>query len=335
MKYKDFRTKGTYATIDLGTNNCRLLIAKADRNGFRPIEIFSKITKLGEGLAINNCLSIKAMKRTISALSVMAEKLNKRPISQARFVATEACRRAVNGDEFIEKVFEETGMTFEIISPVEEARLAVTGCVPLLNKSSKNVLVFDIGGGSTEVSFAKILDDKRVVLEGMVSVPMGVLTIAEGFLSNELLKSDYNVVVEKVASFLKPFDDEYKISSLVQNKDLQMVGTSGTITTIGAFHLGLSKYKKELIDGMVLSTEDVKKEREKLLLMTKNERLNAKVIGKQRERLILPGCAILDAICRFWHVDKITVADGGLRDGIIMDLMQRTRNKVVYEKRKS
>lgn len=329
------RNKGTYATIDLGTNNCRLLIAKPDNDYFRPIEIFSKITKLGEGLAISNALSIKAIKRTISTLKIMGERLNRVPISQARFVATEACRRAVNGDEFIEKVFDETGMSFEIISSQEEARLAVTGCVPLINHSPANVLVFDIGGGSTEISFAKISKDKKVILEGMVSVPLGVLTISEGFLSNELLKSDYNIVVEKVASYLKGFDDEYNISKLVENDDLQMVGTSGTITTIGAFHLGLNRYRRELIDGMVLSTEVIKKEKEKLFLMSKEERLKSGAIGKQRERLILPGCAILDAITRFWNVKNITIADRGLRDGVILDLMQRTRDKVSYEKRET
>ena len=334
MKPERTRKKGTYATIDLGTNNCRLLIAKPEGDYFYPVEIFSKITRLGEGLAVSNALSVKAMNRTIEVLKQMAEKINSMPISQARFVATEACRRAVNGDEFVEKIYDETGMSFEIISSQEEARLAVTGCVPLLSRSPDNVLVFDIGGGSTEISYAKISPEKKVILQGTVSVPLGVLTIADGFLSNELLKSDYNIVVEKVAGYLKPFDDIYRVSELVKDKQLQMVGTSGTITTIGAFHLGLNRYKRELIDGMKLSGDVIRAEKEKLLNMSKNDRLKTGAIGKHREKLILPGCAILDAITSFWNVENITIADRGLRDGIILDLMQRARDKVSYEKRK-
>lgn len=316
-----------FAAIDLGTTNCRLLIASPTPTGFAVKETFSRITRLGEGLISNGVLSERAIKRTIYALKLCVKKLKKYKTVKTRFVATEACRRAKNGEEFVARVKKETGLDLEIISFEDECRLGVCGCVPLINRNIRYAVVFDIGGGSTEISCAKIDENNQVTVEGFLSFPLGVITVSEAFTGKELSSAAYRAVVKKVLSYLQPFEERYGILRLIEQGDVQMIAMSGTVTTIGAFHLELPVYNRAAVDGMALSYDDLSKAKKKLEKMTYAEKEAHPCIGTQRADLSLPGCAILQGICEMWPIGEITIADRGLREGIVLDLIRQENNQ--------
>ncbi|MGN0904852.1 MAG: Ppx/GppA phosphatase family protein [Alphaproteobacteria bacterium] len=321
----------TFAAIDLGTTNCRLLVASPTPHSFNVKETFSRITRLGEGLVASGVLSERAIKRTIFALKLCAKKLAKYRPAKARYVATEACRRATNGAEFIRRVREETGLDMEIISFEEECRLGVAGCLPLINRNIRHALVFDIGGGSTEVSWAKIDGENRVHLEGTLSFPLGVITVSEAFTGKGLSSAGYRAVVRKVRSYLEPFEEKHAVLRAIEQGDVQMIGTSGTVTTIGAFHLDLPYYNRSAVDGLALSYDDLGKAKRRLEKLPYAEKVAHPCIGPQRADLSLAGCAILQGICDMWPIGEITVADRGLREGVLLDLMQSEGGKVAGE----
>lgn len=316
-----------FAAIDLGTTNCRLLIATPTPTGFGVKETFSRITRLGEGLISDGVLSERAVKRTIYALKLCVKKLKKYKTVKTRFVATEACRRAKNGAEFVERVKKETGLDMEIISFEEECRLGVAGCVPLINRNIRYAVVFDIGGGSTEVSFARIDKNNQVKIEGLLSFPLGVVTVSEAFTGKELSSAAYRAVVKKVLSYLQPFENKYGVMRKIKQGEVQMIAMSGTVTTIGAFHLELPSYNRAVVDGMALSYQDLTKAKRKLEKMTYAEKEAHPCIGTQRADLSLPGCAILQGICEMWPIGEITIADRGLREGIVLDLIRRENSQ--------
>ena len=213
-----------YAAIDLGTNSCRLVIATPTPSSFRIVETFSKITRLGEGIIKDNELSRPAIKRTVGALKVCAGVLAEyAPIYRYRYVATAACRRALNCADFIEGVKRETGLNIEIISSKEESRLAVVGCIPLLNRSIKRALVFDIGGGSTEISLARVTNSGKSFIEGFVSLPYGVVTISEAFPSQDMTNLAYNTIIERTHKILSEFEEKYNIMEAVRNQEIQIL----------------------------------------------------------------------------------------------------------------
>ncbi|MBR7158070.1 MAG: Ppx/GppA family phosphatase [Alphaproteobacteria bacterium] len=316
-----------FASIDLGTNNCRLMIAKPAGNGFTIIDSFSRITRLGEGMVSDNRLSEKAIERTLEVLQKCALKIQKHGVSKSRYIATEACRRATNGEDFIKRVQREVGLDFEIISPAEESKLSISGCIPLVRANVKNLLVFDIGGGSSEVSISKITPEGNIILEGTTSIPMGVLTVSEGFTGNDISGRARDTITTKVNSALQLFDEEYNISNRLAEGNVQMIGTSGTVTSLGAFHLNLIRYNRSAVDGLVMTYKEVEDAKNKLEKMTNLERIAHPCIGPQRADLTLAGCAILQAIYEYWKLDEITVADRGLREGILVDLMRKNKGK--------
>ncbi len=319
--------ESNYATIDLGTNNCRFLVATPTPHSFRVVESFSRITRLGEALVETEVLSEAAMERTIEALKICASKIaNYKPVN-ARYVATEACRRAKNGAEFISKVEQNLGINLEIINPQEEARLAVAGCVPLVNRNINHALVFDIGGGSTEISWARIANDGTASLEGMISIPFGVVTISESFSGKDLSDKAYDEIKEKTSSYLEDFSNKHNIISCIESHDVQMIGTSGTITTLGALHLGLPKYNRSAVDGMCLSFEEIRKIQNRIKKMPVAKRMKHPCIGPSRADLTLAGSAIVEALCDFWPIGEITVADRGLREGMLLEMMAKDRKK--------
>ena len=231
--FSDSAGAENYAAIDLGTNSCRLVIATPTPSSFRIVETFSKITRLGEGIINNNELSHTAIRRTINALKVCAGVLEEyAPIVKARYVATAACRRAKNCRYFLDLVKKETGLTIETISSQEESRLAVVGCIPLLNRHIKRALVFDIGGGSTEVSLARMSNSGRTVTEGYVSLPYGVVTVSEAFPDHEMTDLAYNTIIERTHKILAEFEEKYHISEAIANQEIQVLGTSGTVTVL-------------------------------------------------------------------------------------------------------
>ncbi len=323
----------TYAALDLGTNNCRLLIAAPQGVGFRVIESFSRIVRLGEGLAASGRLSPRAMGRAIEALRICAGRLSRYRGLSLRAVATEACRRAANGEVFIARVKRETGLALEIIDAAEEARLALAGCASLLDESAPHAFVFDIGGGSTELIWRR---DIRAGMNGHAvppdalarglhdgaalrfhSVPIGVVTMAERYGSDRVPPTAYQAMVDHALDLLRPFEQAENIGGEIAGARVQMLGTSGTVTTLASVFLNLRRYSRLRVDGSYLGFDSIRRISAEIAALGYAERAAMPCIGPQRADLVVGGIAILDAICRLWPVGRLRVADRGLREGIL------------------
>ncbi len=312
----------TYAAIDLGTNNCRMLIARANPTGFRVIDGFSRIVRLGEGVGASGALSEAAIVRTIAALEVCARKMDRRGVSRMRGVATEACRRAANCGVFLDRVAAATGITLDIISSGEEARLALAGCLPLLDGAARRVLVFDIGGGSTELVWARHRADGPPEVVASTSLPCGVVTLAEEWGGDRIPRQVYEAMVDRVRGLLAPFEAELRLDGAATTGDVQMLGTSGTVTTLAGVFLELPRYDRAKVDGLWMSFADVEAVSERLLGLDYAARAAIPTIGSERADLVVAGCAILDAIHRTWPADRLRVADRGLREGMLLEMIE-------------
>lgn len=318
---------GYYAALDLGTNSCRLVIAEPTPSSFHVVETFSRITRLGEDIIHGNMLTKPAIRRTVAALKVCSAIIDAySPIVQMRFVATAACRRALNCKEFEKTVERSTGLKMEVISSKEEARLAVVGCMPLLNRMIKRALVFDIGGGSTEISLARITDNGRTFIEGFISLPYGVVTISEAFPGKDMTTLAYNTIVERTQKILQEFEDKYHISEAVRNQEIQIIGTSGTVTVLGAVHLNLSRYNRAAVDGIAMSNTEINKVITRIKNMGHEGRCRHSCIGKQKADLTIAGCTIIEALTSFWPIAEITIADRGIREGILLDMIHHQKH---------
>ena len=315
-----------FAALDLGTNNCRLLVARPMAAGFRVVDAFSRIVRLGEGLAATGALSDNAMRRTLDALRICAEKISSRKVVGGRYVATEACRRAANCEAFLARVHEEAGLKIEIISSREEARLVVTGCAPLLHPRIPYGIVFDIGGGSTEIVWLRLArrpDGRRSPhILGAVSLPFGVVTLTDRYGGAEVSPAIYRLIVAEAAAALIPFERNHRIRRHVHAGRVQMLGSSGTVTTLAGIHLALPRYIRAMVDGSTLTFEQIAAVSEHLAGLDFAGRAANPCIGRERADLVLSGCAVLDAICATWPVGRLRVADRGVREGILLDLMQ-------------
>ena len=316
--------QSNYAALDLGTNNCRLLVARPARGGFRVVDAFSRIVRLGEGLSTTGALSETAMARTIEALRVCAGKIGQRKVMAGRYVATEACRRADNCSQFLERVRDEIGIELEIISTGEEARLVVAGCAPLLHSRIPYALVFDIGGGSTEIVWLRRHGSRYGVPEilGSVSLPFGVVTFTERFGGIEVSPAIYRAMVAEAEAALQPFEREHGIRREVRARQVQMLGSSGTVTTLAGVHLALPRYIRAFVDGSMLTFDQIELVSRHLAGLDIEGRAANPCVGRERADLVLSGCAILDAICATWPVGRLRVADRGIREGILFELMQ-------------
>jgi exopolyphosphatase/guanosine-5'-triphosphate,3'-diphosphate pyrophosphatase len=315
-----------YAALDLGTNNCRLLVARPAGSGFRVVDAFSRIVRLGEGLAASGVLSEDAMARSLDALKICADKIAGRRVAAGRYVATEACRQAVNCEAFLARVREEIGIDIEIISTTEEARLVVAGCAPLLNPRIPYAIVFDIGGGSTEIVWLRLWgggNRGRPEILGSMSLPFGVVTLTDRFGGTEVSPATYRAMVAEAMAALAPFERTNDIQRHVRTGRVQMLGSSGTVTTLAGIHLALPRYIRALVDGSVLTFEQISVVSTHLAGLDLAGRAANPCIGRERADLVLSGCAILDAICATWPVGRLRVADRGVREGILFDLMQR------------
>ena len=327
--------QNNYAAIDLGTNSCRLVVATPTTTSFRVVETFSKVVRLGEGIIKDNELSFKAMKRTVQALKVCRGVIDEyMPIVSSRFVATAACRRAKNVAQFVDMVKRETGLELEVISSKEEARLSVVGCLPLLNRNIKRVLVFDIGGGSTQISLARVTDYGRTFIEGFVSLPYGVVTVSEAFAGHEMSTLEYSTVMERTEAILAEFEEKHHIFEAIQNQEIQVIGTSGTVTVLGAVHLKLPRYNRSAVDGIAISAPDIEATINKIKTMGPEGRYKHPCIGQSKSDLTLAGCAIIEALTTFWPISEITIADRGIREGILLDLMHAHKKEQVSYKKK-
>ena len=332
-----------FAALDLGTNSCRMLIAHPNGPHFKIVDAFAKSVRLGPDIEREGALSEAAIDRTISALRICAAKIKKHNVGHSRLVATEACRRARNGDQFLEMVHARTGLSLEVIAPDEEARLAVVSCAPLVTRKAQQIMVFDIGGGSTElvwidvahlpraarkkavmqlgVSGTASLEQNGAKVVDFISVPLGVATLNEKFVD----------VVDEPARFALMswyFEEQLQAFLPYQNTDIlgedakfQMIGTSGTVTTVAAAHLGLKRYDRRKVDGMTMTASEIEAVVNRLVALSPQERMRDPNIGRDRAKLILAGAAILQTLLRLWPTERLRVADRGLREGMLYSMM--------------
>lgn len=323
-----------YGALDLGTNNCRLLLARPTRRGFRVVDAFSRIIRLGEGVSQTGRLSEDAMRRTDEALRVCASKMRRHKVKRARLVATEACRIAENGPEFLSRINADTGLDLEILSRETEARLAVSGCASLIDAESDFVLVFDIGGGSSEIIWLDLstLEDKgkflrsdrRQVQNAMMawtSLPVGVVTLSEKFGGTHITTDIFEAMVEHVMQLIRPFEAEHRISERISDRPMHFLGTSGTVTTLAGVQLGLTRYDRAKVDGCWLDVDEARGVTSALLAKSFEQRIAEPCIGAERADLVMAGCAILEGLIRCWPCAQLRVADRGLREGILTTLM--------------
>jgi exopolyphosphatase/guanosine-5'-triphosphate,3'-diphosphate pyrophosphatase len=323
-----------YAALDLGTNNCRLLVARPSRRGFRVIDAFSRIIRLGEGVAASRRLSEEAIGRTIEALKICAMKMHRHRVERAGLIATEACRLASNAPQFLSRVRSETDLDIKVVTQEAEARLAVSGCASLIDAESDLVLVFDIGGGSSELVWldltrcprrAKGAHPDRLEVQDCVaawtSLPAGVVTLAERYDCRFVDAETFEAMVEHVTALLAPFEAGHRLRQRIAGKRTQLLGTSGTVTTVAGIHLGLPRYDRRRVDGCWLDVGEARAVTARLLASSYAERVAQPCIGRERADLVLAGCAILEAVLRTWPCDRLRVADRGLREGILATLM--------------
>lgn len=310
-----------YGALDLGTNNCRLLIARPSSDGFHVIDSYSRIVRLGEGLGRHGALSTEAMDRAVKALAVCRRKLDRRGVSQLRAVATEACRKASNSDEFLERARREAGIELEIISAREEARLAVIGCQSLLDTRFSRAIVFDIGGGSTEVVLVRRGEDERLHLVGWASLPFGVITLTEAFGLGEGDAQAYAKTRAMVYQALAEFEARHHFARHAASGGMQLLGTSGTVTTLASVQLKLRHYDRRRVDGSWFDSGAMRSLARRIALMDRAHRVAQACIGRDRADYVVAGCAILEALFETWPVDRLRVADRGLREGVLRSMM--------------
>ncbi|MGO4855002.1 Ppx/GppA phosphatase family protein [Phaeovulum sp. W22_SRMD_FR3] len=326
-----------YAALDLGTNSCRMLIARPSGSQFLVVDSFSKAVQLGQGLEASGRLSRASISRTVQALQICRRKVEQHGVLRMRMVATEACRRAKNARDFMRLVKRETGLPLEIIQPEEEARLAVISCAPLVNTTTEQLLVVDIGGGSTELVWIDLsdvppLDRPRAIMRlskgfhpepavepaarvvDWISVPLGVATLKDQFGDVEDDAARFALMSwffeEKLADF-----SPYTAGS--PRKGFQIIGTSGTVTTVAACHLNLRRYDRTKVDGLTMSSDQIDAVIRSFLALGPEGRRGDPRIGRDRHSLIMSGSAILQALMRVWPTDALSVADRGLREGLL------------------
>jgi exopolyphosphatase/guanosine-5'-triphosphate,3'-diphosphate pyrophosphatase len=313
----------TYAALDLGTNNCRLLVARPAGDSFRVVDAFSRIVRLGEGISSSGRLSEAAIERSLEALEVCRNKMRNRGVTRARLIATEACRAAENGPEFRARVSERLGLALEVIDRETEAALAATSCTPLIDPEAEGVVLFDIGGGSSEL--VRLDRSPRCrrgpplpQIRGWISLPHGVVTLAERYGGLNVTREVYESMVSEVAELVAPFAREHGAGL----HGVHMLGTSGTVTTIAGVHLDLKRYDRNRIDGCWLGADEIDSVLDRLVGMSYDERVASPCIGADRADLVLAGCAILEAIRRAFPCPRLRVADRGLREGMLVQMMR-------------
>jgi len=323
-----------YAALDLGTNNCRLLIARPHEHSFRVLDGFTRIVRLGEGLSVTGRLSDAAMDRTMEALRLCRNKLREHEPARMRLIATEACRAAENGVAFIDRVERELGLKLEIVDRQTEAALAVTGCADLIDTESAGALMFDIGGGSSELAWLDFRGGRprrqgrmSSSIRSWQSLPVGVVSIAERFGGIDVTHDVFEAMVAFVASHLRQFRGREKLRQMIAEHPVHLIGTSGTVTTLAGLHLGLERYERQKVDGLWMTRPQVDATITALLGMSFDRRVAHPCIGRDRADLVLPGCAIFEAIRREWPTDRVRVADRGLREGILISLMDADRGE--------
>lgn len=323
-----YQNQPLYAALDLGTNNCRLLVAKPMKSGqFRVVDAFSRIVRLGEGLAATGKLSDEAMDRAVGALKICASKLGRHRIRNYRLIATEACRQASNGATFLERVKRETGLNLEIINRETEARLAVSGCASLVDRETQSVILFDIGGGSSEIAAIQFSEKRTQKLanhiQSWTSLPVGVVTLSERHGGQNVTPAVFDAMVKEVDDLIATTAPPAMLEFAPNIDTFHLLGTSGTVTTLAGLHLELPRYDRRRVDGLWLQDADVDRILTQLLSWDLEARSANPCIGPDRSDLVLAGCAIMQSIRKRWPSNRMRVADRGLREGLLNDMMAK------------
>ena len=313
-----------FAALDLGTNNCRMLVGTPAGDGFRVLDSFSRIVRLGEGLHSTGRLSDAAMDRALCALQACAVRLARRPVRQVRAIATEACRRATNGPAFLCRVKQETGFDFGIISSREEAELALESCTPLLPCDGRRALLFDIGGGSTELAWVRLVNG-RPELIGYDSLPVGVVTLAERWGDAGFTRDGFEAMVADMVARLRAFESVHCIAHEIRDGGVRLLGTSGTVTTLAGVALNLERYRRIAVDGVELCSQEAADALSHLRALGREGLMLHPCVGPERVEFVLPGCAVFAAITRVWPAPHVIVADRGLREGLLLRLIRADR----------
>jgi exopolyphosphatase/guanosine-5'-triphosphate,3'-diphosphate pyrophosphatase len=320
-----------FAALDLGTNNCRLLIAAPTARGFRIVDAYSRIVRLGEGLSQSGRLSDAAMERALAALRICADKVRRHEPVRLRAIATQACRSAENGPEFIARVAARTGIALDIITPREEAQLSVAGCSNLIDHGADAALVLDVGGGSTELAWLDLRGRRGAgapPIMAWLSIPIGVVTLAERFPEDEgASQAWFDAMVAAVRGPVADFAAAEPLRGLFETGRSHLIGTSGAITSLAGLHLQLPRYDRSKVDGLWMTRAECEAVRARLAALTPRERAAQACIGPDRADLVLAGAAILEAVQAVWPCERVRVADRGLREGVLISLMNERRRR--------
>lgn len=324
VTHRQWRPRAVFGSIDLGTNNCRMLVGAPTSHGFQVLDSYSRVVRLGEGLYETGRLSPKAMDRAIASLTICAARARRWSSGglKLRAVATEACRQAENGHEFVRQAREATGLPLEIINPREEAELAVESCTSLLRRAGRRAVLFDIGGGSTEIAWVRLDQDEQPRLIGYLSVPVGVVTLSERCGDACYEPEGFTRLVQDMMARLQPFEDVHRIGEEIRRGDVAMLGTSGTVTTLAGVSLNLDRYRRGRVDGVSLTRPAVDEVLAYTRALGREGLCRHPCIGQDRVEFVLPGCAIFTAIHELWRAPALTIADRGLREGMLMRLMR-------------
>lgn len=326
------RSAPHFAALDLGTNNCRLLIAQRTGYGFKVVDAYSRIVRLGEGLSQSGRLSEAAMERAIAALRICADKIRRKAPVKVRAIATQACRSAANGAEFLASVQERTGLSLDVITPREEARLSVAGCSNLIDPGAQGALVLDVGGGSTEIAWLDLRGRRErgqvPPIAAWLSVPIGVVSLAERFPeAGRPHEAWYREMVDAVKAPIAAFAEPERLRGLFQTGRTHLIGTSGAITSLAGLHLGLTRYERSRVDGLWMTRAECEAVRSRLAELSPTQRAAQPCIGPDRADLVLAGAAILEAVQETWPCERVRVADRGLREGMLLSLMSERRRR--------
>lgn len=313
-----------YGALDLGTNNCRLLVAAPRGDSFKVVDSFSRIVRLGEGMTQTGRLHKDAMNRTIAALRICRSKIQNRDVAGVRMIATEACRQAENGEKFLSRVRNELGLELEVIDRRTEAQLAVAGCRTLLDPETDGALLFDIGGGSSEIVWLDRRKTRRQrgLIRAWVSLPIGVVTLAERHGGVDVDHHAFEAMVADVREAFGAFRARQALATAITERKFHFLGTSGTVTTLAGVHLDLARYDRRYVDGLWMHDDEIERMMVKIRSMNYQARAANPCIGRERADLVLAGCAIFEAIRREWPCQRLRVADRGLREGILVQLMR-------------
>ena len=332
-----------YAAVDLGTNNCRLLVAKPAGDHFYVVDSHSQIVRLGEGLSATGRLSDASMDRTFDALGTIRGKLKQLGVRHVRCIATEACRKAENGADFIRAVQDRTKLSFKIVSAKEEARLAAIGCHDLLEPDADLVMVLDIGGGSTEVAFIDLSNQSARDIKTLVntmpitawrSFPLGVVTLTESF-EQTAQNVRFDAMREQAHLTFSAWIKGRQFAERLASGRAYMIGTSGTVTCLAGIRLGLQKYRRDRVDGQWLTQTQAQETISDFTSATPETRAQIPTVGTDRAELMLAGCAILEAAFSTWPSERLRVADRGLREGLLLSMIHSNRRPKRRRRRKT